>query len=134
LVDRALGAAGTGRRGQLSPERPGILVIGGFHLALDEVATLRDAALARFTADQAHVAAVMVVSLTVHSGGLQRADLVEVPDGSRMGSAIVHLVALNPGYTGPIGLRARDTPWLHDLPEFGEQRQILPEGWCSSGG
>jgi len=134
LVERALGAAGTGRRGQLSPERPGILVIGGFHLALDDVAILRDAALACFTADHAHVAAVMVVSLTMHSGGLQRGDLVEVPAGSRMGLAIVHLVALNRGYIGPIGLRARDTPWLHHVPEFGEQRQILPEGWCSSGG
>jgi hypothetical protein len=53
---------------------------------------------------------------------------VQVDAGTGMGFAIVHLMALNPHYEGPIVLRARDTPDLHDLEGFGDQRQLLPAG------
>ncbi len=136
VVNRALGSAGTGPGGQLEPGTSGLLVVGGYHVPLDEAALLRDVAKECLTQEHSHISAAMVVGLATHSAGEAVDGLVQVPAGRGMGCAIIHLVALNPFYTGPIILRARESPDdLRDLPSFGEQRQLLPGGpaWEESG-
>jgi len=129
VVNGALRSAGTGPGGQLDPGRSGLLVLGGYHVPLDDAALLRDVAKECLTYEHRHIAGAMVVGLSTHAAGEQMNDLVQVPAGAGMGCAVIHLVALNRHYSGPIILKARDTPDdLQDLPSFGEQRQLLPGG------
>jgi hypothetical protein len=70
LVKTALKRAGTGVSGQLSPTRPGLLVIGGFHLRHQDIDTLARAAThllekAARAHHHAHLLGIMVIDVGV---------------------------------------------------------------------
>ena len=99
--------AGTGARGQLSPERPGLLVIGGFHLQASDANDLERAAteyLKDATRKNRHEQLMGIVLVLFVSGFKRSATKVDV------GAALSIRVVKHPGYRGDVGLNDGRVP------------------------
>ena len=123
IVRRQLRSAGTGARGQLSPQRPGILVIGGFHLRKADLELLKELAvelLPRAPGGRKHIAGVVVLSV-----GLLAENIVFEPDRIVSSSeTLLHpiiqvRVAKNPSYAAALPIEVIDEPDLR-----GEVRKV----------
>jgi hypothetical protein len=118
IVRKALRSAGTSQGGQLSPEQPGVLLLGGFHLSDNEMALIEQTAARLFQRGlHGHVAGVAVLSLGVHaeSAVIQEGRL-SLPPGARIGSGVFLGLARNPYYQGAVKIETTDLPWLRKLP------------------
>lgn len=103
VVKEAFRSARTGEGGQLGPDHPGLLVLGGFHLAERDLRLLERAAAAVLaTPPRPHIAGVALLSIGVMlSGSLPDSFDKPVPSGSLNGLLTVRLVS-NPLYTGSV--------------------------------
>lgn len=100
VVENAVRSAGTGPTGQLRPDRPGFLMVGGFHLATAEMRHLEEASASSLRRRQAdHVLGVGVVSLGVRASNITvvRGGFWIAP-GATMESIIEIGLARNPRY------------------------------------
>jgi len=99
IVKAAVKGARTGTKGQLSRERPALLVIGGFHLAPSDVHDFQSAAAeylrgATGAGKHAHLMGIGLLwfgSFPVHG-----------PSGWTVTATLHMPVAVNPGYRGDI--------------------------------
>jgi len=102
IVRSAFESAGTGRQGQLSPEHPGMPVIGGFHVGRESIERLREAACRHIGGRPPHVAAVMVLSLGFDVNGPSGAtSSMQLSEGESAAVAVLHEVHPQPWVSGP---------------------------------
>lgn len=104
IVRKAIREADTKKGGQLDPQTPGILLIGGFHLSDEEMAHLENASRELLKNDvlhRRHVSAIVVLTIRV---------IVEGTEGGKttlktmIKPVISYGVAVNPHYDGSISL------------------------------
>jgi hypothetical protein len=106
IVESTLKKAGTGRRGQLSPPRSGMRMVGGLHLRQADVGLLNSAAdrlLARTGASRSHILAVAFCSLGLAVTNFEMRDGRLVPvagSEAQLQPSITLEIAPNPGYRG----------------------------------
>lgn len=106
IVETALKKAGSGASGQLRPERPGVLLVGGFHLRKRDVDMLEGAAtyeFARRPGKRNHIAGMLTltVGLTARNVALNPRGLVSRPNTTLHDTIIVRF-ARNPSYDRPL--------------------------------
>jgi hypothetical protein len=109
IIDKAIRDAGTGSRGQLSPNRPGLLIVGGFHLQERDLDALEEASkrlLLRTGNWRKHIAGISVLSLGIYVDHVN----------PRIEQALSIRISLNPQYTGQTAIDQSERPWLSKLP------------------
>jgi hypothetical protein len=118
IIDKAMRDAGTGPRGQLSPDRPGLLIVGGVHLQEEDLDTLEEASkrlLLKTGSRRKHIAGISILSIGIYVG---------LQDGSSIhdqGQVIIEQtlsvrITLNLQYSGNAIIDKSERPWLSGLP------------------
>ena len=119
IVRNAVSKAGTGTRGQLSPEHPGLLIVGGLHLRTTDVDRLEGAARA-VTAERprhrTHIAGIAAVAVgsSVEGFGADSGGLTVGQDISMSAIASVR-IALNPNYSGDTAISTEPPTNTHNF-------------------
>ncbi len=104
IVRKAIREADTRKGGQLDPQTPGILLIGGFHLSDEEMAHLEKASRELLENDvphRRHVSAIVVLTIRVIVEGTDRG---QTTINTTIKPVISYGVAVNPHYDGSISL------------------------------
>lgn len=104
LIRAAVSSAGTGERGQLSPQHPGLLIVGGLGLRSTDVDCLEAAGrfvLTERPDERAHITGISLVTVGSLLDGVA-ADRSDVRVGPQIsaGATVAIRIALNPNYTG----------------------------------
>jgi hypothetical protein len=104
IVTAAMDSAGPSGGGQLSPERCGILVIGGFARKLADMKTLHRAGSALFRKRTlSHIGAILFISMGLHLKDVQMVNGVPRPvTGSKASMNLYIELCRNPKYLGAI--------------------------------
>ncbi len=116
LVGGAMKDAGTGPRGQLSPDRPGLLAIGGFNLREIDLETLQEASrglLLRTGGWRRHIVAISILSFGIAS---LPSEITGREEGETIEAIFDIRTSLNPQYTGNAALNQSLRPSLSSLP------------------
>lgn len=114
IVSKAVKKAGTGLRGQLSSGESGLLVIGGFHLAVSDLDALENAAeiYLRQAARLGKHAQLLGISVVAIGVGFEAGfNAVGIAERRLSGVAQVR-VAKHPGYKGDMNLSTDPRPGL----------------------
>jgi hypothetical protein len=122
IVKKCLKKAGTGSKGQLSPEHSGLLVIGGFHLSERDFDLLERAAigiLADKGGQKSHIVAIAIFSFGVWDQPVL-IDTLASPDHppNRLGGKVllngvlVYRLAHNPAYNGEFKIDNTPNPQI----------------------
>ena len=108
IVQKAVNDAGMSEAGQLAPDAPGVLVIGGFHLSERDVVALEHAAnfvVAQKMTTKPHIMGISLIVLGVAVHGVRSLGPggLDVAPGGSISPTVQVLNARNPSYVGGIG-------------------------------
>jgi hypothetical protein len=118
IIDKAMRDAGTGPRGQLSPDRPGLLIVGGLHLQEGDLDTLEEASkrlLLKTGSRRKHIAGISILSIGTYVS-LQGGSSIHNQSQPTIERTLSVRITLNPQYSGNAVVDQSERPWLSRLP------------------
>ena len=114
ILRDAVSSAGTGTGGQLSPAHPGLLIVGGLHLAGHDVDRLEQAAHAvvlERPKHRTHVAGIAIVAAgTLFEGITADSQGTRIEGQLSVSGVLTVRIALNPHYAGATSVNTGPSP------------------------